>query len=480
MRRFVCHEGSNTVMSENVHRQFLSLLGWEGEELEAFLPQWKRAAKFLCLSDKDVAYAVNEYLPTYWSLSLKGIRMMAAACIKEIVELSKTAQYIGAGDSVMYINIPSVPVCIYANKLAGKGRLHVSYPGYMMVMIRGAFFNKGAGCYGNAVNGHCAHCKMNSIRANAIADGKLPPPTITWNWGIKCGEAPKTDELIACLGGTRWKNTFITLPHDAPLGDVEADDRKRIDFLAEKLRMAQRDVSDATGIEVTEEHLQKALEEYMHYMDLVEQLSDLVMNADPQPVTVNEMTLFGTCVDMCFDIGYSYLNHVLEIFLDEVRERVAQGIGALPKNAPKMFCQFNSLYAPWIDKAFRENGVCLTQGRMFPFAHIFREYLNEKDVYTTVARMSLATPSSMNMMDEARIYADLLNRYHADGALYGFYAFDKWVGAVQKTMVCLIEAKTGVPHFYLEGDLWDSDKKSEGDRMTIIRSICNCLKISKI
>lgn len=174
MRRFVCHEGSNTVMSENVHRQFLSLLGWEGEELEAFLPQWKRAAKFLCLSDKDVAYAVNEYLPTYWSLSLKGIRMMAAACIKEIVELSKTAQYIGAGDSVMYINIPSAPVCIYANKLAGKGRLHVSYPGYMMVMIRGAFFNKGAGCYGNAVNGHCAHCKMNSIRANAIADGKLP------------------------------------------------------------------------------------------------------------------------------------------------------------------------------------------------------------------------------------------------------------------------------------------------------------------
>lgn len=112
--------------------------------------------------------------------------------------------------------------------------------------------------------------------------------------------------------------------------------------------------------------------------------------------------------------------------------------------------------------------------------HIFREYLNEKDVYTTVARMSLATPSSMNMMDEARIYADLLNRYHADGALYGFYAFDKWVGAVQKTMVRLIEAKTGVPHFYLEGDLWDSDKKSEGDRMTIIRSICNCLKISKI
>ena len=467
-------------MSENIHKQFLQLLGWEGEELEAFLPEWLDAEKFLCLTEEDISFAVNKWLPSYWDLSLKGVRMMAAACIKEIAELAKTRKYLDAGDAVMYINIPSAPVCIFANKLAGKNRLHVSYPGYMMVTIRGAFFNKSSKCYGGEVNNHCAHCKMNYIRANASIKGVLPPPTITWNWGIKCGEAPKTDELIACLKGREWRDVFITLPHDAPLGDVEADDYKRVNYLAEKLRQAQQLVSEATGIQVTEDHLHEALAEYMKYMELVEQLTDLVMNADPQPITFNELTLFGMCVDMCFNSGYAYVIRALETILEEVKERIAQGKGVLPKHSPKVFCQFNPLYAPWIDKAFRDNGVCLTQGRMFPFAHLFKEFLNENDVYITVARMSLATPSSMNMMDEARINTELLNRYHADGALYGFYAFDKWVGALQKTMVRLIENKTGVPHFYLEGDLWDSDKKSDEARMTIIRSICNCLKISNI
>ncbi len=467
-------------MSEDVHRRFLRCLGWEGEELEKFLPDWLNAEKFLCLTEEDVAFAVDTWLPTYWNLSFKGIRMMAAACIRDITELSKTEKYIKDGHSVVYINIPSAPVCIYANKLAGNDTLHVSYPGYMMVAVRGAFFNKGSRCFGSSVNNHCAHCKMNSIRANACVGKKLAPPTITWNWGIKCSEAPKTDELIECLGGACWKSTFITIPHDSRFGDVEADDRKRVEYLAKKLRQAQRDVSDATGIEVTEEHLRRSLADYMRYMELVEELTDLVVNADPQPITINELTLFGMCVDMCFDQGYAYLNEVLEIFIAEVRERVENGCGILPKHSPKILCQFNSLYVPRLEKAFRDNGVCLTLGRMFPFAQRYKSYLDEDDIYTIVARMSLATPSSMNMLDEARINMELLERYHADGALYGYYSFDKWVGAVQKTMVRVIEEKTGVPHFYLEGDLWDADKKSEEDRQMLIRSICNCLKITKI
>lgn len=467
-------------MSDNAHRQFLQMLGWEGKELEEFLPEWERAARLLQLSDGDVKYAVEQHIPSHWDLSFKSVKMMIAVCIREIVELSKAGQYLDDGDSEIYINIPATPVCMYANKLAGKGRIHIATPGYMMVLVRGAFFNKGAGCYGNSLNSHCAACKMNSIKANAINKGFLPPPTITWNWGIKCSEAPKTEELVACIMGRQWKNTFITIPHDAPLGDVEADNCKRVSFLAEKLRLAQRDVSEATGVQVTEENLQESLKTYMKYLKLVSELSDLVMLADPQPVSINELALFGTSMDMCLDIGYLRLIEILELFLSEVKERVSRGIGILSKNSPKLFCQFNPLYAPWIEKSFRDNGVCLTQGRMLPLESVFEKYINEADVYTTVARMSLATPSSMNMEDEARIYIDLLNKYHADGALYGFYSFDKWVGAVQKTMVRMIEAKTGVPHFYVEGDLWDSEKKSEDERMVIIRSICNCLKISRI
>ena len=86
----------------------------------------------------------------------------------------------------------------------------------------------------------------------------------------------------------------------------------------------------------------------------------------------------------------------------------------------------------------------------------------------------------MNMLDEARINAELLTRYPVDGALYGFYSSDSWVGALQKTMVKVIEAETGVPHFYIEGDLWDLSGEAYETRLAIVRSICNYLKISNI
>ena len=464
-------------MKKDPHVRFLEMLGWEGAELEEFLPLWRNAAEFLSLSDEDVEAAVTKWLPEYWDLSLKGVRMLINACIREVVELSRSKEYMDAGEPVMYINIPSTPVCINANKLAGKGKLHIAYSGYIMVLVLGAFFNKDSTAYGSCLNNHCANCKMNFIRANACYSGALPPPTITWNWGIKCSEAPKTDELLACLYGEQWKDVFITIPHNSRLGEIEADNEDRVAYLAEKLREAQKKVSRATGIEVREEHLRASLDEYMRYMQKLEELADLVLTADPQPISGSELMLFGIFADMCFEIGYEYVIEAMEIMIAEAKERIAAGRGILPAGSPKVSCQFNPLYAPWLEKEFRNNGVCLTQGRVFPASSMYGSYSDE-DIYMLSARMSLAIPSAMNMMDEARIHQMILERYPTDGALYGFYSFDKWVGANQKTMIREIEKKTGIPHFYVEGDLWDSGKSSAKERSALIRSVCNCLKIS--
>lgn len=57
-------------MNNSAHVKFLEMLGWEGEELQEFLPEWLRAAKLLGLSDRDVAFAVEKWIPAYWDLSL--------------------------------------------------------------------------------------------------------------------------------------------------------------------------------------------------------------------------------------------------------------------------------------------------------------------------------------------------------------------------------------------------------------------------
>ena len=94
-------------MAETAHRRFLELLGWQGAELEAFLPEWMNAAEFLRLSDADVAFAVDEWLPQYWDMSLEGTRKCIAAVIREAAALARTADYLAAGDAVIYATMPS-------------------------------------------------------------------------------------------------------------------------------------------------------------------------------------------------------------------------------------------------------------------------------------------------------------------------------------------------------------------------------------
>lgn len=473
-------------MKTGAHEKFLEMLGWEGEELSRFLPDWKKAAVIMGLSDADVAFAVEQWIPAYWDLSLNGVKKFIAACIRGVVEIARGGEYLARGDKLIYMNMPAAPVSGYANVVASGGRVHVFYPAYLMINVLTAFFNK----YVNKVEekgessslrSPCANCALNRFRMKTGLEGDMPPPTVNWSWGLRCSEAPKTDEMMQCLCSSDAPNVYVVLPHDVPSGEVEADDRARVDLLAGKLRLAQSEVSGITGVTVTDADVRAAAEVYMQYMDKVQTLTDLVMNADCLPISGGELALFGLCVETCLCIDKSYVLDALDTIIAEVRERIDRGEGFGSRVAPRLACHFNPLCAPWLDKAFRDNGVCLVQGKLFPFADKFRGYLEqEEDVYKAVARIILSVPSVMNMLDEARINAELLTRYPVDGALYGFYSSDSWVGALQKTMVKVIEAETGVPHFYIEGDLWALGGEARETRLAIVRSICNYLKISNI
>src|SRR5699024_2122646 len=95
-----------------------------------------------------------------------------------------------------------------------------------------------------------------------------------------------------------------------------------------------------------------AAEVYMQYMDKVQTLTDLVMNADCLPISGGELALFGLCVETCLCIDKSYVLDALDTIISEVKERISQGKGLLPSNAPRLACHFNPLCAPWLDKAF--------------------------------------------------------------------------------------------------------------------------------
>ena len=339
-------------MPADVHRRFLQLLGWDGEELEAFLPEWLKTTEFLHLTEADVAFAVEEWLPTYWDMSMNGTRKFIAAVIREAAAMAHAGDYMASSDSVIYSMMPSAAVCVYANRLAGGGKVHIFYPYFIIATVWTAFFGRelDARLNGSGLDPACQHCAMNCLRADSTIKGMVTPPTVIWNWGLQCDEAPKTDEMLKRLEKAGWKSVLTTLPHDAPLGMDESGDDERVSYLAQEMRVAQRQVTEYTGVEVTDAYMSAAMDEYLGYLRRVERLTDLVMNSDPVPMYGNDLTLFSLCMECAFDTGYGYINDALDTAIAEVEQRISEGRGVLPKGSPKLACHFSPLNVPWIDR----------------------------------------------------------------------------------------------------------------------------------
>ena len=464
-----------------VYEEFLRLLDFADEEIPVYLPLWENACRLLGLTKKDVSFAAKEWIPTYWDMSLHGVRKCIGAYIRELIQMTRLPEYKARGAKVIYCNVPCHPPCIYANKLSGGDSIHICSPDNLMATVLNAFFHKStisAGYDNSCMSSMCQHCGMNRIKADAKHNGVTTDPTVLWSWGLYCNEAHKTEEFIQCMGDGGWNYVLTTAPKDYIASIAEAEDKYRVNYLAEQFRVGQELVSGYTGVEVTQEHVVAAAREYMEYIGKLERLVDMVSFADPQPITGNELTIFGALTQVALDFGFKYLNEAIDIMIEEVKERVRIGSGPLPKGSPRLACQFVPFCIPWVNKAFLENGINISINTFFASASKQRAYFDENNIYCSLAQQWLSNPSAVNMQNEAELICENLARYPLDGVLYGFFSFDRWIGGLQKTMIKIVEEKTGIPHYYLEGNFWNDDKYSLEDRITRIQNISYNIKIN--
>lgn len=468
-------------MANSFDWEFLTLLGLEEGDILTFMPDWLNARRWAGISEDDVRTAVQR-CPEFWNLKLKGIRECILAYIRELVEASRMAEYKARGHRLLYGNMPVFPPCMAANQIAGKGRLHICHPEFLLHVVHNAFFCKSSGSLGcNAILPRkCRHCGINTTRVEAYASGKIQLPDAAWNWGFMCDEGAKTDELLQCMLGSPWHCVLSKLPHDASASSVEADDKQRVAYLAQVIREGQREVSSFTGIEVTDEDLRTAICEAELYVSKIEELTDLVCKADPQPLTGAELSLFSLPLGMAFESGYKYLSSAIDATIAEVRGMIARGEGVLPKGSPKLGCHFTPSCVPWVCEAFLSEGVNLSINTFHCKASMNIHQTETDDPYLFAAKHWLSQPNAVNMEEQARIIVNIMNGYPLDGMLYGFFSFDRWIGALQKTMIQIIEERTGVPHYYLEGDFWNDMRSMDGDRRSLISSIAHQLKVRKL
>lgn len=465
--------------SNQVYEGFLKITGFDDKEIPYILPEWKKACAILGLTEADVRHSAEEWIPEHFDVELESVRKLLGLFIRECIDLLKAKDYKKQGVKIVYGILPAQSIFYYALKLAAPDRVYVGFPDVFLTVIMQGFFHK-LNPYLEEAEAHgipygCRHCALNKTRYAAKRLDIIPSPDISWIWGLVCDEGPKSDEFIQRYYAPDWKTYVLRLPRDQALGTPEDEVKERVAYLAAQMKDGFEYVSKTIGLSVDEKMIKNVIDFRQSYYAKLSRLRRL-MAADPQPYGGIENVLLSYPLQMPINTGVEPWEAVLDLAIEEVRQRIAEKKGILPAGAPKLMFQIMPYVQPWISKMFEENGVLLSGGGA---TRKTLSPLSYSDPFMASAEIWLRGSVVANTGFQASELIEMLQTYNYDGMLFGFFDFDRWLGSDDRLLAKIVEEKSGLPAFYIEGDFWEDRDYSREALRTRIESICEILKMRK-
>ena len=467
---------------KKTYEDFLRLTGFGEAEIPAVVPEWMAASEKLKLGEDDVRFALKEWIPAHFDVSLEGVRKLLGCIIGELIDLTRANDYKRMGARIIYGIMPAITHQYYALKLTAPDSVYVSFPDYFITVALNGLFHRLNPYLEEAektgIPYGCRHCALNKTRYAARRWGIIPSPDVNWIWGFVCDEGPKTDEFIQLYHDPKWKTYITRLPHDQPLGTVEDEVTERVEYLAAQMKDGFEFVQKVTGIRVKDEKITEVIGLWQRYYKKLGELNRLIA-CDPQPLSGLIGGLFFAPLVAPFNTGLEPMEKALDITLNEVKQRVANKQGILPPGAPKLMVHIMPTTLPWIPKMFEQNGVGLAFGEISAPAKKQLQPPRFDDPYMAAAETWLKRSSTINTGYRAQLICEKLETYGIDGMVFGFFDFDRWIGSDHRLLARMVEEKTKLPAFYIEGDIWEDRDYSQEALRTRIETICEIVKMRK-
>jgi len=471
-------------MNRELCVKYLKYIAFTDEQIESFMPKFLYALPILELTEDDLQFSMEEWLPQNFDMEYEGVKKLMGATLRELVEIAHTNEYKKQGVKLVYGILPAVQANYTAIKEAGGDKVFVSFPDIWLLHGLQYLFHKVDPCLEKAEEDGftygCRHCALNKARVGAYAKGMLAAPHVSWAWGFNCDEGPKTDEYIDMLYGEgQWPHVITRLPHDTHWGEIDDEIEERVAYLAKQLRDGQEQVEAITGFKVQPEHLAKAVKDCQRRAFKAGSLVQVVCKSNPQVLGSNALSMFTNIFSLPMNVGLDYFEDAVDIMLREARKAAREGKGVIVKDAPKLGCYFVPYCVPWVERMFRENGVALSFSTVLTPNKKLLQPLSYEDPVMASAEQWLRMPIGQNMRYEIDSMIEKVKLNQVDGMVMGFFDFDRWLGAHQKMCAKIIEEETNIPHFYIEADFWEDRDYSPEALKTRIESICQVIKMKK-
>ncbi|MDY6880983.1 MAG: 2-hydroxyacyl-CoA dehydratase family protein [Desulfatiglans sp.] len=318
-------------MDWNECKKMLALLHYTDEEMEQQKSRIQRAFDRAKITDVDIQAAQRNIVHDF---DMEPARMAMGTWMKRFVDLMLCREEY---KKVVYHVHPGIPrlnlamTQAYPDLYSEFCETVLMYVFGMLDKIQGVI--EAAEEYG--LEQTQAQCAINQVTYGALVTDLVPTPDLVVAGRYQCDQSVKLCELISMVKKVPFV-TFDTV-RDEPWGFFPEVTERAVEYFGGEYGEALEESCRILEIEpLSDETWKKARKDYVLPWILLNDAHDIYIKADPRPARLSNHTPFQFGTLETSGRYYKPFMDSLQAYIKELRQRVKDGYGALPKGAPKI------------------------------------------------------------------------------------------------------------------------------------------------
>jgi benzoyl-CoA reductase/2-hydroxyglutaryl-CoA dehydratase subunit BcrC/BadD/HgdB len=464
--------------------RLLKLCGFNDKELREEEPRIQRAFDKLGVTPKDIDIAL-ERIATYYGTDLQGMLRAIGVAIRELADTMLAAE---DGKKIIYASLPNAATDILgAVSYHSGGKVHTAFPDVLVLQVMGCLFNKLDRILEAAEKSYlragAAECSLLQTRVGLYILGLIPRGDLLLSMGFLCDALCKSDEMLQELYGI----PVVYIDSQQDHGKNWDDIFRGVDYFAEEIRECKRKVGELVGFEITDEMVLASRSFRRESALTAMKVAELVMDTDPPPFNAASLMFVRLLrAQPISEKNMPKLTEAIRLLYQELKERVRQGYGVVPKGAPRIFYgPLVSTSDPSITDMIEKLGiaVALTEDSIFQPDGSTSPRVEPigagKDPWERAAYQILQRSIQACLPMRLSAIKGALRRGKFDGGIELYHYACRYFAGDPKMIKDAMQREFDVPFLVLEGDLYDPRYYTAEQLRTRIESFAEMLKARK-
>lgn len=433
--------------------ELLKLCGYEEKEIASELPRIKKAFDKLGINAEDIERA-KQRLHKYYEIELKGTQKVFRLIVRELVDSLLLRD---DGDKKVIYGFMCPGIDLINSALVSKSsEVCAIYHSWAFQIVVGCVFGKIVPIIEEAEklwlkDGVVAHCANVKTLVGPIVLGLFPKPDLLVTAGFMCETAPKTLDLLHELYNIPvW---YIDNCQDRGFREFPEPSRRIASLTAKSMKSCAGRIQEIVGFEITDDMLREVQKAKDNLNGAIGRLKELVSSSDPFAVSPANENVWGCLNSLALTVdGLAEATEAINLLYEEVREKVAKGLGVVEKGAPRVLVTLPMGQTdPSLEQLACEVGIVLLSSMDRGMKVTYKD--TSEDPY-----MKFGLDSQQKrflLKNRIPMMIEGCRNMNIDGVLDRFHVGCRMVAADAMIIASAIKKELGIPVLVLEWENFD-------------------------